>query len=500
MAGAPEPPLEELLWTIAAARLVLPPEVHVQAPPNLTYDEFPRLLDAGIDDWGGVSPVTIDHVNPEAPWPEVERLRAATEEPRARARAAAPVYPELRRPRRALVRPATSPRAVRRTSDAGGLAREDGWAAGVETPFPRCRTASARSRVRPSGTPLADASRAAASSTRTDATALLAARGPDLRRVLAAADALRREVERRRRHLRRHAERQLHERLLLPLRLLRLLEGQARREPARRAVPRPARSEIARRAREAWERGATEICLQGGIHPAFTGDSYLEICRAVKEAVPGHPRARVLARSRSGRARRRSACRCDDYLVRLRDAGLASLPGHGRRDPRRRGARGDLPGQGHDRRSGSRCTRPRTRVGLRSNDDDHVRPRRAARALGAPPARACATCSGGRAASPSSCRCRSCTWRRRSTSRAARARGRRSARRCSCTRSARLALHPWIDERPGLVGEARPGRRRAPRCAAGVQRPRRHADERVDLARRRRRARPGAAARADGGG
>ncbi len=78
MATAPEPPLEELLWTIAAARLILPPGVALQAPPNLTED-FARLLDAGIDDWGGVSPVTIDHVNPEAPWPELDLLRAATE-------------------------------------------------------------------------------------------------------------------------------------------------------------------------------------------------------------------------------------------------------------------------------------------------------------------------------------------------------------------------------------------------------------------------------------
>src|SRR4051795_4305060 len=78
MADAPEPPLEELLWTIAVARLVVPPAVAVQAPPNLTGD-FAALLDAGIDDWGGVSPVTIDHVNPEAPWPELVLLRRATE-------------------------------------------------------------------------------------------------------------------------------------------------------------------------------------------------------------------------------------------------------------------------------------------------------------------------------------------------------------------------------------------------------------------------------------
>src|SRR5687768_12282666 len=95
MAGHPEPSLDDHLWTIAAARLVLPTDVSVQAPPNLAYDHFPRLLDAGIDDWGGVSPVTIDHVNPEAPWPELGRLAAAT---RSRGLALAPrlpVYPRF---------------------------------------------------------------------------------------------------------------------------------------------------------------------------------------------------------------------------------------------------------------------------------------------------------------------------------------------------------------------------------------------------------------------
>ena len=78
MASHPEPSLDDHLWTIAVARILLGPTWHVQAPPNLAFDDFPRLLDAGIDDWGGVSPVTIDHVNPEAPWPELERLAEAT--------------------------------------------------------------------------------------------------------------------------------------------------------------------------------------------------------------------------------------------------------------------------------------------------------------------------------------------------------------------------------------------------------------------------------------
>ena len=71
-------PEDEYLWSIAAARVLLPPEIHLQAPPNLS-DDFGVLLDAGIDDWGGVSPVTRDHVNPERPWPALERLRDVTE-------------------------------------------------------------------------------------------------------------------------------------------------------------------------------------------------------------------------------------------------------------------------------------------------------------------------------------------------------------------------------------------------------------------------------------
>ena len=93
MAAHPEPNLDELLWTVRAARDVLGEDMRIQVPPNLSYDEFPRLLEAGIDDWGGVSPVTIDHVNPEAPWPEIERLRRATEAAGHELAARLPIYP-----------------------------------------------------------------------------------------------------------------------------------------------------------------------------------------------------------------------------------------------------------------------------------------------------------------------------------------------------------------------------------------------------------------------
>ena len=136
MAASPEPSLDELLWTAAVARLVLGPSWSIQAPPNLSYGEFPRLLDAGINDWGGVSPVTIDHVNPEAPWPEVERLRRATEE---RGLVLAPrlaIYPGYVAHLDRWADPAVAP-LVRRRADAEDLAREDMWHAGVATPPPR---------------------------------------------------------------------------------------------------------------------------------------------------------------------------------------------------------------------------------------------------------------------------------------------------------------------------------------------------------------------------
>ena len=95
MAEAPEPSLEEHLWTIALARLVFPPDMSIQAPPNLNAGALDRLLAAGINDWGGVSPVTPDHVNPEAPWPHLATLRRVTEAAGKELVARLPIYPRF---------------------------------------------------------------------------------------------------------------------------------------------------------------------------------------------------------------------------------------------------------------------------------------------------------------------------------------------------------------------------------------------------------------------
>lgn len=95
MANHPEPSLDEMLRTLAVARLILGPEMNLQAPPNLSYEDFPRLLDAGINDWGGISPVTKDFINPEAAWPQIEKLRVKTEAKGFVLRERLAIYPEF---------------------------------------------------------------------------------------------------------------------------------------------------------------------------------------------------------------------------------------------------------------------------------------------------------------------------------------------------------------------------------------------------------------------
>jgi FO synthase len=309
MADREEPTLDELLWSAAAARLVLDPETSVQCPPNLSYDDFPRLLDAGIDDWGGVSPVTIDHVNPEAPWPEVERLAEATRAAGLELAPRLPVYPRYLDA--GWLDPAVLP-ATLRVSDSLGLAREDEWSPGDDRTLPFV----------PRDALPVDTSDELGED---EIVRLFRARGEERQRVFAAADRLRREL---------HGDvatyvvtRNIQYTNVCYFRcgfcafskgkLAENLRGPAYLVP---------HEEIVRRVQEAWERGATEVCLQGGIHPSFDGDYYESVVRAIKEAVPEvHVHAFSALEIWQGAATLGLPLR--DYLGRLRDAGLASLPG-----------------------------------------------------------------------------------------------------------------------------------------------------------------------------
>jgi FO synthase len=309
MASAPEPSLEEQLWSIAAARLLLPAAVHVQAPPNLAGDDFPQLLDAGIDDWGGVSPVTIDHVNPEAPWPEIERLEQATRSRGLELAARLAVHPEY--VDGAWIDPAVMP-YVLRASDSLGLAREGEWAPGGDRPLPF---------VPRDALPVPTRDELGEH----EIDRLFRARGEERERVLAAADRLRREVTGD--VVTYVVNRNIQYTNVCYFRcgfcafskgkLAANLRGPAYLVPL---------DEIARRAREAWERGATEVCLQGGIHPAFDGDYYASVVRTIKDAVPElHVHAFSALEVWQGAAT--LGLTLGEYLRRLHEAGLASLPG-----------------------------------------------------------------------------------------------------------------------------------------------------------------------------
>jgi FO synthase len=309
MAGHPEPSLDELLWTAAAARLILGPDVHIQCPPNLSGDDFGRLLEAGIDDWGGVSPVTIDHVNPEAPWPELERLARETEALGLTLVPRLAVYPEYVSEQ--WLDPGVLPHVLH-AADGEGLARDDAWAAGAQTPIPF---------VPRDALPVDTRDELGEE----ELVQLFSARGEHAHRVFAAADDLRREVcgdtvtyvVTRNVNYTNVCYFRCGFCAFSKGRLAANLRGKPYLVPL---------EEIVRRAKEAWDRGAVEICLQGGIHPGFTGETYLEICRALKAELPElHIHAFSALEVWQGAAT--LGLSLEDYLGALRDAGLASLPG-----------------------------------------------------------------------------------------------------------------------------------------------------------------------------
>ena len=329
MAGAPEPDLEDLLWTVAAARLVLGPEMSVQAPPNLSPGTEPlqRLVEAGIDDWGGVSPVTIDHVNPEAPWPAVAALRAATAAAGKRLVPRLPVYPRYVLEPEAWIDSSLRARCAR-AIDTEGCAREDRWVAGASPTAPptgRGVPGAERDLARRGVVDIAARAAAGERLGEGEIVRLFQARGGDFDEVCDAADRLRREA--RGDAVSYVVTRNINYTNVCYFRCQFCAFSKGKASENLRGKPYDLDlDEVTRRVREAWERGATEVCMQGGIHPDYTGRTYLKLCRAVKEAVPEiHVHAFSPLEISQGAATAEVPVR--DFLGALRDAGLGTLPG-----------------------------------------------------------------------------------------------------------------------------------------------------------------------------
>jgi FO synthase len=321
MASAPEPGIDDLRWTIASARAIFGSEMAIQAPPNLSGDDFGALIGAGISDWGGVSPVTPDHVNPEAPWPEIVRLRDRTAAEGKVLAARLPVYPRYILDAGWLddaVRP-----AVLRAMDGDGLARDDAWAPGVTGRLPAAPFVAGGDGRRIRGA----IDRAVAGERPDEAgiASLLTARGGAYGEVVSAADAVRQAVSGD--VVTYVVNRNINYTNVCGYRCGFCAFSKGRLSANLRGAPYDlALDEISRRAAEAWARGATEVCLQGGIHPDYTGDTYLSIVRAVKAVTPAmHIHAFSPLEVSQGAAT--LGMPVADYLVSLKEAGLGSLPG-----------------------------------------------------------------------------------------------------------------------------------------------------------------------------
>ncbi len=322
MAAAPEPSLEDHLWTIALARLVFAPEMSIQAPPNLNPAALDRLLAAGIDDWGGISPVTPDHVNPEAPWPALEALRRATE---AAGKELAPrlaIYPRyVLEPERWLAPAMRKP--VLDHADAEGFARENGWIAGAASK--PVAPITDRSPPGPALGAILRRARGGQTLEEAEVVRLFAARGREAEAVCRAADELRREVSGERVAYVVNRNINYTNVCYFRCRFCAFSKGKLS-ENLRGPAYDLDLEEIARRTREAWARGATEMCLQGGIHPDYSGRTYLEICRTVKQAAP-EIHVHAFSPLEVWQGARTLGISLADFLAELKRAGLGSLPG-----------------------------------------------------------------------------------------------------------------------------------------------------------------------------
>lgn len=324
MAGAPEPALDELLWTIAAARLILNEEIHLQAPPNLSEGSLAPLLAAGIDDWGGISPVTIDHVNPEAPWPQITQLEQDTAQSGRTLAARLPVYPRwAEQYEKWLDRRVQS--ALFALSDSTALARQDRWSPGTRIAPSLPAVAPPRLASSPELTDALARARAGEALDEDTLVSLFAARGSDVDVICEAADQLRREIVGD--FVTYAVNRNINYTNMCAYACTFCAFSKGSTAENLRGKPYDLDlSEIARRAIEAEQRGATELCLQGGIHPRYTGQTYLDITHALKEAVP-ELHIHAFSPLEIYQGAQTLGIGTGEFLARLKEAGLSSLPG-----------------------------------------------------------------------------------------------------------------------------------------------------------------------------
>jgi FO synthase len=324
MANAPEPSMAELLRAVAVTRLACGPGPNVQAPPNLAPDEYSVLARAGINDWGGISPVTMDYVNPEAPWPQLRFLEAATSNAGSQLVPRLCVYPEYVRDLETAQRwldPAVL-RHVLAAADGEGLARTGNWWPADRLTPP---TTFSPSPIRPGIAAALDRAERGERLEEREIETLFTARGDEVRAIAQLADEVRREVNGD--VVTYVITRNINYTNICYFRCQFCAFSKGKLSENLRGKPELLSvREVVNRCHEAVARGATEVCMQGGIHPSFTGDFYVELLQAIKEELPGlhvHAYSPLEVFQGAETANRTVA----EQLRLLRQAGLGSLPG-----------------------------------------------------------------------------------------------------------------------------------------------------------------------------
>ena len=327
MAQSPEPDLNDLLWTIAVARIIFGSEMSIQAPPNLSPGVLPQLVNAGINDWGGVSPITPDFVNPEAPWPHLEELRRETGNAGKALHERLTIYPRYASDLDTWVAPEMH-EGMLEAIDASGWPRLDNWCPGdhIDPPKhdlelidkePRFVTASVAA--------VLDKSDKGEAFTEDDLVTLFNAREDDFSAVVQKANSLRKATNGD--VVSFVVNRNINYTNICYFKCQFCAFSKGKLSENLRGKPYDLTDEeIGRRVTEAWERGGTEVCMQGGIHPEYTGDTYLNIVRVIKEAQPDmHVHAFSPLEVWQGAAT--LGLDLHSYLRKVKEAGLDTLPG-----------------------------------------------------------------------------------------------------------------------------------------------------------------------------
>ncbi|MEA2760239.1 MAG: synthase [Methylobacteriaceae bacterium] len=327
MATAPAATVEDHLRTISLARLIFAPDMNIQAPPNLSPDALEAIVDAGINDWGGVSPLTPDHVNPEAPWPHLDELARRTRKAGKALIERLAIYPAYARDMARWVDKDLR-RPLLQKIDGEGFPRLEDWCPGAAVGLPKQDVALiAKPHVLRNGELsriLAKAQRGAGAD-EGEIVRLFRARDSEFSVVCRAADELREEVNGN--IVSYVVTRNINYTNICSYHCRFCAFSKGKTSESLRGRPyNLSLDEVAARVREAAARGATEVCMQGGIHPDFTGAHYIEICKAAKAAGPGmHVHAFSPLEIQQGAQTLGVAV--GEFLAALKEAGLGTVPG-----------------------------------------------------------------------------------------------------------------------------------------------------------------------------